>query len=300
MSGPTEHSRGPKEDTRRSTDVLNEAVDWSEVSSSDVSDARASPLSFLGGSPPSTPPARHRFRVSSIGSSGSSHRGSPISQDLVNPRLRRIRSTTSIEAFSDNELDHERDVMETNKLAHGISALPSPRCTSANAAAFADWTTDCDGSFNSGNTSLDSASFSSDVGIASGSPVGGSAGSGRPPVSPGAVVARRRMSQGCRPVSETVNRPSSPLHRCSTTKAENAGKSGSGSPRKSATARLSRMGGSSLRHKSPTRFDHAAAALGVDRGPRHVVRGQPGSPFDETDAHLHDPEPPAFTGFTGT
>mmetsp|Transcript_23209 Transcript_23209/g.60727 ORF Transcript_23209/g.60727 Transcript_23209/m.60727 type:complete len:308 (+) Transcript_23209:295-1218(+) len=283
--------------------VLTEPVDWSEVRGLHLPEARVSPLSAPGVSPPSTPPRsrQHRLRLGSIGSSSSSHRGSPISQDFVNPRLRRIRSTNSIEAFSDSELESERDLMETQKLVHGISGLPSPRCVSSTAAATTvpDWSTDYDSA--SSTSAIDAHTASSFSLYTSGEAMAAAAAAStaiptRAPVSPGAVVARRRMSQGCRPVSEATHRPNSPLHRCSMTKAERAGKTSGGSARKVPSRPRSKTGGSSLRNNSPTYLQWAAATCGVElptrlspsaRRIRHSPARSAGSP-------------PAFSGFPDT
>jgi hypothetical protein len=149
-----------------------------------------------------------------------------------------------------------------------------------------------------------------------GGPVGG-VGPERQSLSPSAVVARRRMSQGCRPVSESSNRPHSPLHRVasSSSKAEKAGKHGSSSPSRPATYELNHRGevrkstgSSSLRNNlssSPTRL-LSEGRLSI-RAPGISLGGKPnpgplhvgwmldsGPPI----AHNQSPKPPTFSGYS--
>jgi hypothetical protein len=218
--------------------------------------------------------------------------------DPVNRQVHRIRSATSVEVFSDNELDHERDMMETNKLVHGMNGLPSP-VTVKGPGAVPEWGYTLDVGSDSGAGPAEQI-FSGDASPAS-SASGSAAGSvSRLPVSPGAVVARRRMSQGCRPVSENSNRPASPLHRCSSTKAERAGKIGSRSSSHKSLPRLTGgKTGSSLRNNSPTRNSNfvATAARIMLEGEHcltHVHRSSASPSFLHDDVSM---SPPAYSGY---
>ena len=237
-----------------------------------------------------------------------------------NRRLQRVRSTASIQSISDNELDHERDVMVTNKLVHDFDGLPSPRSLNGGGAA-----SGLDFSWCSQHSSpeVDAASSGAGaacVGTGDQSPTPTSLAPYDPfslPMAAGAAgvspaVVRRRMSQGCRPVSESSNRPHSPLHRVASSsgKAEKAGKhtmspSRHGSYDLNQRGEIRKTASSSLRpnmsSSSPGRLSIRAPGISHNGKPNPgpLIGGWMLDSVAPGAGAQQSPQPPPFSGFSG-
>ena len=230
-----------------------------------------------------------------------------VGADVLNLRVHRIRSTTSVEAFSDNEAEHERDTVETNRMSSAFGTMNTPAGASSpshSQTVVSDWGMDEDSSV-FGATPSPAASDASSAGPAVAPSLGGSghAAAGRTASlqASAAAAARRRMSAaGCRPVSETTARPHSPLHRCSSNKGQGdrAGKATPTMMRKIPS--LSRSGsktGSSLRLNSPTRHNAVAMAANLMADRCGIVDPSRLSPMSQRATFNRPDEPPVFRGF---